>query len=188
MYDYREGFSEEELRVIMQEMQGRDSDGIANSTTTFRNVKLLVNPRSQKEAEEGYEVSGSRTTYKPEIRLMSTHKGIILDFVYQSALDVDISLLYNQLELYGKAVTSANESDEKLPDFEMEIVPNKYNGAVYLSAHTPYFWCLQPEVARDIGCNMIRIFFETENVCFYGGKEIDISKEAALKARREQDM
>ena len=186
--DYSNGISAEELQTVMKEMQGRDNDGIANSITTFRNVKLLKNPKDEIEAESGFEMTGNRTTYKPEVRITSTVKGIILDFVYQSALDVDISILYNQLELYGKAISDVTEMDEILPDFELEIVPQKYNGAIYLSAHTPYFWCLQPEIARDIGCNMIRIFFENQNVCFMCGKEIDISKEEALKLRKDREF
>lgn len=187
-YDFSNGLTDDEIRVIMNEMQGRDKDGLANSTTTFRNVRLKAHADSVEDADANYSVLGERTTYKPEIKIMCTSKGIVLDFIYQSALDVDISLLYNQLELYGKAMTEADENDDVLPDFELEIVPEKYNGAIYLSAHTPFLWCLQPEIARDVGCNMIRIFFENENVSFYGTKEIDISKEEALKTRRENDM
>lgn len=187
-YDFSNGLTDEQIRTVMSEMQGRDDEGLANSTTTFRNVRMKVHPESMEDADKNYTVIGERTTYKPAINIMCTHKGIILDFIYQSSLDVDISILYNQLELYGKATTEAKETDEILPDFELEIVPEKYGGAIYLSAHTPFLWCLQPEVARDVGCNMIRVFFEAENVCFYGAAEVDISAEESLKLRKENGL
>lgn len=187
-YDFSSGLTDNDIRTIMEEIQGRDNDGIANSVTSFRNVKLKSHPTSIEDADANYKIVGERTTYKPEARITCTAKGVIIDFIYQSALDVDISILYNQLELYGKAMTEAKETDEMLPDFELEVTPGKYGGAVFLSAHTPFLWCLQPEVARDVGCNMIRTFFETENVNFIGGPEIDISKEEALKQRRENGM
>lgn len=120
----------------------------------------------------------SVTLQKPVINVERHGVFIQLDYTFISALDTDLKLMWNALELYGKTSNDINVDTEKTGLFTsagITMVPTQYSGKYFCTAINPIFWSL---TANEIGsnANTIRILFNIEDFEVFENLNIDVEK------------
>lgn len=123
---------------------------------------------------------------KPIIRVERHYEFIQLEFSFISALDTDLKLMWNAIELYGKTADDINSKVEETMSFAscgITMMPACYNGEYYCTAVNPLFWSL---TSTEVGeaANTIRILFDAEDLKIF--KNLNMDLEAEEKKIKEE--
>ena len=110
-----------------------------------------------------------------------------VDFKFISALDNDLRLMWNTLELYGKTSNDININTEQtglLAVCGITMIPMFYDGQYFCSAVNPLFWAL---TAEEVGknANVIRVLFNAEDFQIFENLDIDTDQ---LKKEVRQEI
>ena len=124
---------------------------------------------------------------KPVVSVERHGLYVQVDFKFISALDNDLRLMWNTLELYGKTSNDININTEQtglLAVCGITMIPMFYDGQYFCSAVNPLFWAL---TAEEVGknANVIRVLFNAEDFQIFENLDIDTDQ---LKKEVRQEI
>lgn len=143
---------------------------------------------------------------KPELRIFK-HAGYVqVDFIYESARDMDLYFQHKFIEDFSQSENSVDYTEEELekgiyidengyekpvkfPNLILNIIPRELKEKYYIMGFNPIFSCLQPlEPEGEI--KMIRLVFNEEDFLFLEADSEnlnvgDIEQEAIAEADEE---
>lgn len=134
---------------------------------------------------------------KPLISVERHGTYIQIEYKFISALDNDLKLMWNTLELYGKTSNDINIAAEFTGLFAscgITMIPMYFDGQYFCSAVNPLFWAL---TAEEVGknANVIRLIVNMEDFQIFENLDIDTEKlkrevrqELAYEARMNAEM
>lgn len=139
----------------------------------------------------------SAALQKPVITVEKHGEYVQLDFEFISALDSDLKLFWNTLEMYGKTSNDVNTDTTKtglVATSSITMLPTTLEGKYFAIAVNPIFWAL---TSKDVGvnANIIRIMVSADNFNIYENINVDtnaieraVDDEIAYQARMSADQ
>lgn len=117
---------------------------------------------------------------KPIVQLYRMREYTQIDFIFRCQQDVDLIMIWDVLDAYGKAVQNIEEGN--YPQLTLQIAPKCYDFKYFVLAVNPIFFTLQPESPSAADCNVLRFVFNEENMTVAG---MEISNEEKEEIHRE---
>lgn len=155
---------------IIKAACGKNENNNPNCSLTLCTQKWSV--MEDKEPE----TIGEHPAYRPVLDLQKHGKFIQIDLEFPALSDIDLKIMWNMFEKYGRELDEVDDNSESIPVSALTIVPLVYEGGYYMIAINPIFWTLQPSQPGK-EATVIRLLYEEENLNFYEASEEDINIE-----------
>lgn len=165
---------EEAEKIIYQSMLGYDNENQSKVSLTLTSFKINGITKKDIEDPKKREILSEYSIRRPSIKITPTKGFIMLDLIFKSALDPELSIIYNHLEKHGQLMDSLAQSEEKsIPVCVITLIPTDFYGKYYYSLIDPIFWCKQPSTSLKMDNNSIRLLFVNDQEHFFISDEAD---------------
>lgn len=164
---------------FLQRLQEKTVNGLTNTS-----IAIDCNIINMKTGEA--KALASIALQKPLVEVERHGVHIQIEFKFISALDNDLKLMWNTLELYGKTSNDINIATAETGMFAacaITMIPMHFDGRYFCTAINPIFWAL---TADEVGknANVIRLIVNMEDFQILENLNIDV-EEIKREARAE---
>lgn len=186
--ELRKKSSKEQFDIVFNKISGIDNDGMPNSSI-FLNNEIIDGVKEKDIEDKNKHTSLSEhISYKPKIEIKTNGEFVILDLIFNSALDPELGILFSHLEKFGKEVTKIlTEHLEKTALSSLVVTPTYYDGEYFFSLVNPIFWCKMPSDNTRADANMIRLLYKQDSMFFYSLNDFDANKQREEFERMEKE-
>lgn len=161
------------LRAIFKSISGKDEDNMPNSSIYLQN--MIINNDADETKEESFKILTEHGSYKPEIKITLNQDFVIVDLIFNSALDPELNILYNHFNKYGEYITKIELENLQQKIFNMlTITPLIYEGKYFFVLVDPVFWCKQPSNNIVNNNNSIRLLYHNDSIQLKELPELDV--------------
>ena len=103
-----------------------------------------------------------------------------------SNLDDDLSEFWDMIKLYYDLIKEVEETDTQVPLLELIVIPNKFEGKLFVTAINPIFHALTSENPKEYN-HIIALMYNSNNVLCVEPEEFDLTSYLA-DAEREAEQ